>query len=417
MNKGLSVTDAQQCVIARLSYLGEESVQLEQALGRVLAKDVFANRDLPPQDVSAMDGFAVRSQDLKSIPTLLRVVVDIKAGDTAEHALNAGECARIMTGAPLPCGADAVVRVEDTALKSEHEVLIKVQVGGGHDVRRKGENMRLGQPVLTAGCEITPGVVGVLATVKCASVPVFRRPRVAILSSGDELEALEAPFDPEKIPDSNSYALYAQVKALGLDPVLIGISPDVPDVLATMMAEGLNPDNFDVLLISGGTSVGDYDYVRPTLASLGVSMEFWRVEMKPGHPVAFGTKGKNIVFGLPGNPVSSMVCFEQLVVPALRKMMGYQRIYRATVQARLGCDQKKKAGRMEFVRVSLVGQNGLYEATPTGSQGSADLLSMASANGLMVLAPQSQGCKAGNMVTVQRLDGMDFQVESGLTND
>ncbi|WP_153109428.1 molybdopterin molybdotransferase MoeA [Propionivibrio limicola] len=414
----LSVGAAQTCVLQHVSPLGAEEVPLERSLGRVLAGDVRANRDLPPCDVSAMDGFAVRSADLAAGAVALTVIEDIKAGDRPQLAVQSGQCARIMTGAPVPVGADAVIRVEDSRPLADGRVEFASLVKAGNDIRVRGENMREGDVVLAAGTEITPGVVGVLATVKRARVKVVRRPRVAILSSGDELEALDAPFDPDRIPDSNSYALMAQVQALGIEPVRLGIARDDPDELASFLRRGLNPADFEVLLVSGGTSVGVHDHVRPTLEKLGVTMHFWRVEMKPGHPVAFGTTERGWVFGLPGNPVSSMVCFEQFVAPVLRRLMGQARLFRRTIAARLAHPLKTRPGRTEFIRVTLTPDTvGGYVAASTGSQSSGDLLSMARADALLVVPDDCAGLAAGDVVQVQLLDGTAFQNLSGFTED
>jgi len=406
----LSVTKAQQCVLESVAVLGAEPVRLEQSLGRVLAEDVRANRDLPPYDVSAMDGFALRSADLAKVPAALAIIEDIKAGDMPAKTVLAGQCARIMTGAPVPQGADAVIRVEDTQALSDNRVQINVAVKPGNDIRLRGEGMRNNDVVLTAGTEITPGVTGVLATVKCAQLLVYRRPRVAILSTGNELEDMDDPVDPNKIPNSNSYALMAQVQALGIEPDLLGIARDDPAELEEYLQRGLK---FDVLLVSGGTSVGVHDYVRPIIESLGVQMKFWRVAMKPGHPVAFGITAHTRFFGLPGNPVSSMVCFEQFVAPALRRMMGHARLYRRTISARLTHNLKHQPGRTEFVRVTLAKEQGGYAATSTGAQGSGMLLSMARADGLMVVPAECKGMAAGELVTVQLLDGTIFQDDGG----
>jgi molybdopterin molybdotransferase len=392
----LTVSAAQRCVLDAVNAPDVETVGIERCLGRVLACDVTANRDHPPYDVSAMDGFAVQSRDLGG--AALTVVEDIKAGDMPTKILAPGQCARIMTGAPVPQGADAVVRVEDTQTLADNSVQIDVVVKSGHDIRPRGETMRSGDIVLNAGAEITPGVIGMLAMVKCATLQVYRRPRVAILSTGDELEGMNDPFDPNKIPDANSYALMAQVQSLGIEPVLLGIARDDPD---------------DVLLVSGGTSVGVHDYVRPTIEALGVKMLFWRVAMKPGHPMAFGVGDDTLVFGLPGNPVSSMVCFEQFVVPALRRMMGFSRCHRRTLQARLASPHKRRPGRTEFVRVKLSRDELGYVANVTGTQSSGVLLSMAHADGLLVMATDTGALAAGIDVTVQLLDGTAFQLETG----
>ena len=449
---GLTVAAAQRCVIEAMKRLGTESVSLHQALGRVLAKDVQANRDQPPYDVSAMDGFALRSADVANVPAVLEIIEDIKAGDMPKLTVLAGQCARIMTGAPVPPGADAVIRVEDTQALEGGKVEIKVGVKPRNDIRDRGENMRTGDVVLTTGTEVTPGVLGMLAMVKAAQVEVYKQPRVAILSTGDELEGLNDPFDANKIPDANSYALMAQVQALGIEPVLLGIARDDPDHLREMLQRGLQ---FDVLLVSGGTSVGVHDYVRPTLEQLGVQMKFWRVAMKPGHPMAFGVAPSTastkvveadavqgarsgatqaylgdrqgsehrathqcaavdtFVFGLPGNPVSSMVCFEEFVGPALRCIMGHTRLFRRTLTARLAREVKHRHCRTEFVRVMLGREADGLVATPTGEQGSGILRSMSMAEGLMVVPASSKGAAAGDLVTVQLLDGTGFQADVG----
>jgi molybdopterin molybdotransferase len=406
----LSVTNAQQRILESVQKLEIEPVELERSIGRVLADDVRANRDLPPYDVSAMDGYALRSADLAKIPAILEVIEDIKAGDLPRSTVLAGQCARIMTGAPVPQGADAVIRVEETQAATGNRVQINAAVKPGNDIRLRGEGMRNGDVVLTAGTEITPGVTGVLATVKQSQVQVYRRPRVAILSTGNELEDIDDPVDPNKIPNSNSYALMAQVQTLGIEPDLLGIARDDPAELEEYLQRGLR---FDVLLVSGGTSVGVHDYVRPIIESLGVEMKFWRVAMKPGHPVAFGVTAHTRFFGLPGNPVSSMVCFEQFVAPALRRMMGHQRLFRRTSVARLTHSIKHQPGRTEFVRVTLAKEEGGYAATSTGAQGSGMLLSMAKADGLLVIPAESTGLAADSKVTVQLLEGTVFQDDAG----
>ena len=407
----LSVSDAQACVLNQVTLGEVEVVKLEAALGRVLAEEVRANRDQPPYDVSAMDGFAVRSSDLLNTPTSLTQIEDIKAGDQPGKTVQSGQCSRIMTGAPVPTGADAVIRVEDTKQLPDGRIEINQTVKPGNDIRQRGEGMRNGQIVLTPGTEITPGVIGVLATVKCAQMQVYQRPRVAILSTGDELEDLDEPFDPAKIPNSNSYALMAQVQALGIEPVLLGIARDDPLALTKLLEQGLK---FDVLLVSGGSSVGVHDHVRPTLEALGVELHFWRVEMRPGHPVTFATTDSALIFGLPGNPVSSMVCFEQFVLPALRRMMGHPRLFRRTVTAKLAHAVKIRPGRTEFIRVVLERDAaGGYVARSTGTQSSGVLLSMALADGLLVVPAASSGLAAGESAQVQLLDGTFYQQESG----
>ncbi|MDQ6986202.1 MAG: molybdopterin molybdotransferase MoeA [Mariprofundaceae bacterium] len=406
-----SVIEAQQCILSHVSVMPVEEVALHDSLGRVLAGDVTANRNHPPYDVSAMDGYAVRFADIARTPARLTVVDDIRAGQMPSIKVLQGRAARIMTGAPIPQGADTVVRVEDSE-QDGNDVSILVSPASGANIRPMGENLKNGEVVLSKGTEITPGVLAILAMVKQRQVSVFAKPSVAILSTGDELEGIDEQIDENKIPDANSHALYAQCKALGIEPVLLGIAHDNPIELRAKLAEGLT---YDVLLASGGVSVGHHDFVRPTLDALGINMHFWRVAMRPGHPLAFGTSETGAaVFGLPGNPVSGMVCFEQFVAPALRAMLGHDKLFRRTVQARLSHDLKDRAGRTHFVRIILTRDKQGYIATSTGTQGSGVLMSMAVAEGFAVIPAESEGLAAGDMVAVQLLQGMDFQEDAAL---
>ena len=408
--ENLRVSEAQRVILDSITRRDVESVRLERSLSRVLGEDIRANRDLPPYDVSAMDGFAVRSADVARVPVTLQIIEDIKAGDMPTWVVQAGQCARIMTGAPVPQGADAVIRVEATQEVTAGCVQIVYAAGAGNDIRPQGESMRNGDVLLKTGTEITPGVIGVLATAKAAQLAVVSRPSVAILSTGNELEAMADPVDPNKIPESNAYALMAQVQALGIEPVLLGIARDDPVELERYLRLGLQ---YDVLLVSGGTSVGVHDYVRPTIEKLGVEMKFWRVAIRPGHPLAFGVTNTSAVFGLPGNPVSSMVCFEEFVVPALRHMMGHRRLYRRTVTAKLAHPVESSPGRTVFIRVQLTGDGAGYVASSTGTQSSGVLLSMARADALLVVPAGSNGLAVGEDVTVQLLDGTVFQESIG----
>jgi len=411
----LPVAAAQACILEHVVSCVPELVALHDALGRVLAEGVYANRNHPPYDVSAMDGYAVRFNDISGAtaaePVLLRVIDDIRAGQMPGLRVLQGRSARIMTGAPVPAGADTVIRVEDTELDGD-TVSILVAQRCGTNIRPLGENLRDGEVVLKAGTTITPGVLAILAMVKKKEISVFARPSVAILSTGDELEGLDEPVDDNKIPDANSYALMAQCQALGITPVLLGIAHDNPIEIKAKLTEGLK---YDVLLASGGVSVGHHDFMRPMLEELGIQMHFWRVAMRPGHPLAFGTSAKGtVVFGLPGNPVSSMVCFEQFAAPALKRMMGYQKCYRRTVTARLSHDLKDREGRTHFVRVALERDATGYLATSTGTQGSGVLMSMALAEGLMIVPAAATSLAAGDEVIVQLLQDMDFQMEAAL---
>lgn len=406
---------AQSCILEHARVCPIVTVNMFDTLGRVLTEDVYANRNHPPYDVSAMDGYAVRYDDIAEAtlqkPTYLKMIDDIRAGMMPRSRVIGGRCSRIMTGAPVPSGADTIIRAEDTDMDGD-SVLIRVPQKKGSNIRHKGENLRDGHVVLEAGLTITPGVFAILSMVKKKAVQVYGRPRVAILSTGDELEGLDEPVDENRIPDANSYALLAQCHSLGIEPTLLGIARDNPIEIKAKISEGLS---YDVLLASGGVSVGHHDFIRPMLEELGVTIHFWRVSMRPGHPVAFGTSNNGgLIFGLPGNPVSSMVCFEQFAAPALRFMMGHRALYRRTITARLTEDFRDRVGRMHFVRVALTHKDDEYLATPTGTQGSGVLMSMAQAQGLMVIPEQIGSVQAGERITVQLLHEQSFQTEAGL---
>jgi len=395
---GFVSVDAAQGIIARHARLMTQvCVPLHESLGYALAEDVCANRNHPPFDVSAMDGYAVRHADLAE-GVVLSVVDDIRAGQMPRVRILPGKAARIMTGAPVPEGADTVVRVEDTEQEGEHRVRILKPPAKGANIRPLGENLMRGRVVLHKGTTITPGVLALLAMVKCREVPVFARPSVAILSTGDELEALEEAVDESKIPDANSHALYAQCKALGIEARLLGIARDNPIEIKAKLAQGLRAD---VVLVSGGISVGHHDFVRPVLESLGITMHFWRVAMRPGHPLAFGTGANGqLVFGLPGNPVSTMVGFELFVAPALRRMMGHRRCTRRALQTRLTKSLRDRKGRAHFVRVRLrASRDGLW-ADPIPEQGSGVLRSMAQADGLLLIPEEVTLAEAGKSFEV-----------------
>ncbi len=407
-----SVRAAQTCILEHITRSTVEMVALHDSLDRVLAEDVLSNRNHPPYDVSAMDGYALSFADItlatSDKPVNLTVVDDIRAGQMPQIKIEQGQAARIMTGAPTPLGIDTVIRVEDTRLDGD-VVSILIPPKQGVNIRPLGENLKTGHVVLTKGTTIAPGVLAILAMVKRKHVPVFAKPTVAILSTGDELEAIDDPIDENKIPNANSHALYAQCKSLGIEATLLGIAKDNEEDLKTKLAEGLK---YDVLLASGGVSVGHHDFVRPTLEALGISMHFWRVAMRPGHPLAFGTsKSGTAVFGLPGNPVASMVCFEQFVAPALRQSMGHKKLFRRTIQARLAHDIKGSLGKTIFIRVTLKRDEQGYVATSTGAQGSGVLMSMALAEALLAIPAELGSLKQGDMASVQLLQNMDFQKE------
>jgi molybdopterin molybdotransferase len=409
-----TVIEAQEIILGHTKAGESEEVSIASALGRILAEDISSNRDHPPYVISAMDGYALKEADIKGAtkeaPVVLDIVDDIRAGYPPKCAVEAGQASRIMTGAEVPDGADTVIRVEDTA-GSGDKVSILTPPDEGANIRLKGENLKVGDKVLEAGSDIGPSEVGILSMVKRANVPVYRLPTVAILATGDELEAIDEPFNEKKIPNANSYSVMAELQSIGIEPVLLGIARDTKEDLNAKLEEAFQ---YDVLIVSGGVSVGHHDFVRPCLAEQGIEMLFWRVALRPGHPFAFGTGDGINVFALPGNPVSSMVCTTQFVLPSLRKMMGAKKLFRTTFPARLTKGVKDRVGRLHFMRVRVENDGEGFTVTPTGSQGSGILMSMVAADGLMIVPPEAEKLSEGASVVVQSLHAGEFQESSGL---
>jgi molybdopterin molybdotransferase len=400
----ISVDEALNRILTRVPVLGLEKLDIISSLGRVIAEDIFAPRDIPPLDNSAMDGYAVRSADIKGAssenPISLKVTEELPAGALPQKAIAKGEAIRIMTGAPIPSGADTVVMVEDTE-KADHHVRVFQGVPPGENIRFAGEDIRKGDRVVSKGSVIRAAEVGMLASVGRASVHVHQRPVVAILCTGDELVDVDEGIADHKIVSSNSYTLCAQVMECGALPLQLGIAKDKPEEIEDKLRQGLRAD---VILSSAGVSVGDYDLVKDILGNIGFQLDFWRVAMRPGQPLAFGTIGGKPTFGLPGNPVSSMVSFEQFVRPSLLKMMGHKRLFRPVVEAILKEDITKKPDRRHFMRARISLEGDRYVVTTTGPQGSGILNSMVEANGLLIVPQEKTEIKAGEKVRVQILD-------------
>ena len=407
MQTDLSASEALALVLAETPVLPHERVDVRAALGRVLAEEIVSDRRLPPADNSAMDGYAVRRSDLASAsrerPVELRVAFEIPAGGSAPAPLGRGEAARILTGAPVPAGADAVVKQEDV-VRSGERVRVPLCPPPRDNIRDAGEDVEVGARVLGPGCALGPAHAGLLASLGRSVVAVHQRPRVAILSSGDELVEPDGDIAGGRIVSSNSYTLAAQCREEGAEPIYLGIARDTPQDLEASFRGGLRAD---VIVSSAGVSVGDRDYVRDVLAKLGCELRFWGVRIKPGYPLAFGRLSGDagaLVFGLPGNPVSAMVTFEQFVRPALRKMAGQRSLFRPLVRARLAERLVKKPGRLHFVRVELVREAGAIVARSTGNQSSGVLTSMVRGHGLLVFPAEAHELRAGDEATVQVLD-------------
>lgn len=392
----LTVEEALARVLAHIPPNGAERASLAEAHGRVLAEDVVSPGELPPWTASAMDGFAVRAGD---VPGVLRVIETVAAGGVPRLVVGEGTATRIMTGAPVPDGADAVVMVEDTEPVGTDAVRIRVGAALGQHLRPRGSEVPRGRVVLTRGRTMTAGAIGVCAALGVPSVAVAVRPRVAILSTGDEVVQPGFPLGPGQIHSSNGHALAALVREAGCEPVHLG---DVPDDPAAIGAAFRTAVRADVVLSTGGVSVGDYDHVKGVLAELGIAMDFWRVAMKPGKPLAYGVLGGTPIFGLPGNPVSCMVNFYQFVRPVLRSMLGDPTPFLPVVDAELVGRSPRKPGRPELVRVRLFREGGAIKAEVAGHQGSAGVLSMADAHGFALIS--GEATELSGRIAVQVFD-------------
>ena len=381
-----SVAEALEHVLAGVDVLEAESVPLGEALGRVLAEPVVSAREIPPWANSSMDGYAVRAADTESAsreqPVTLAVVGDVAAGRVAAREVGSGQAYRILTGAPLPPGSDAVVPQEEVT-RDGTRLAIRRAVQRGAYVRPRGEDIRTGDRILETGSVLRPAALGVLAALGRGTVSVYRRPTVAILSTGDELVEPDSPLGPGQIPDSNTYTLSGLAVEAGAVPLSLGIAPDRREVLVERFRQGLQAN---VLVSSAGVSVGDRDFVREAIEALGARLEFWQVNMRPGKPLTFGRfgglTGERLFFGLPGNPVSSMVTFELFVRPVLRRLGGHRILGRPRVRGRALEPIDNPGSRPGYLRVRLERRAGELGVRPTGEQGSAILRSMLLADGL-----------------------------------
>jgi molybdopterin molybdotransferase len=389
----LSVAQAQERLLASFSALETEYIPLTAVVGRVLSEAVYSAFDLPPFANSGMDGFAVRAADVqqasKEEGVHLLVAGDIPAGTAPDITLRSGQAARIMTGAPLPAGADAIVPVEETdfdyrqaGLAAPQSVQVYRSVKPGEYVRPRGQDMQAGEMALPAGTRLRPQEIGFLAMLGISSVPTHRRPRVAVFSSGDELVPVDLPLEPGKIHDSNTYTLISLVEKYGGICLNLGIVPDQIKAVRAGLDVAAN-QSVDLILTSAGVSVGAFDFVRRVVEQ-GGELDFWRVNMRPGKPLAFGAY-KGIPFiGLPGNPVSSFVGFEVFVRQVLQKMTGLSHLPRRVVRARLQ-ESVESDGRESYLRAELIEQDGAWLARLSGHQGSGNLRSLVQANALLLV--------------------------------
>jgi molybdopterin molybdotransferase len=406
----LSVAQAQQIILSQVQPCGAEATSLLESLGRVLAEDVIAADDLPPFDNSAMDGYAIRADDAagasRGAPVVLNVVADIAAGHPSDVAIRPGQAARIMTGAPVPRGTDAVVPVEATdeplrggALPAQVRVFQDLKPG--EHIRPAGGDVRRGARALDAGAVIRPAEIALLAALGFAEVRVIRRPRVAVLATGDELVQPGEKLVPGQIRNANGFSTAAQVIRYGGVPIQLGIARDTADDLRAKLAEGLAA-GADLFVVSAGVSVGAYDLVKDVVVTSG-ELSFWRVRMRPGKPLAFGQFSGVPFFGLPGNPVSAMLTFEQFVRPAILKMVGHPHWQKPMVEVELA-EEVTSDGRETYARARVTREGNRYVARLSGGQASNVLSALVAANALVIIPDGQTRVKAGAHLMAQMLD-------------
>jgi molybdopterin molybdotransferase len=401
----ISFEDALSLVLSHARPLATVSVPIAQCYGHCLAEPVAARMDLPPFDNSAMDGFGVKLADVagasEEAPARLRLAAVVRAGDEAGRELLPGTAVKVLTGAPIPSGVEAVV-MREYCREEGGEVLVARSAKPGENIRRRGEEFHQGDSVMKAGLRLNPAGVGLLATLGCTEAPVHRKPKVAVIVTGSELVAPGGELRPGQIYDSNSYILAAALRAMGIDDCRLASTEDTPQAIRAEMAAAL--EWADVVITVGGVSVGDYDFVKEAAESLAITAHCWKVAIKPGKPFFFGTHGDRLVCGLPGNPVSALITFYTLVRPALQRLMGAAAVEPLALTATLTAPIKKKAGRVEFVRGVASLQDGKLVVTPTTGQDSHMLGGFAQANCLIRFPQPAESRAAGEEITIELLD-------------
>lgn len=404
----LRVEEALDAILATVQPLEHILVPLADSLGLILAQDIRAQENIPPFANSAMDGFALLSKDSRQRdgqPPRLRIIGEVAAGSTTEQVVEEGTAFRIMTGAPIPPGADAVIQVELTRHEGPNSTRVEIlqEVPPGNNIRLAGEDIQRGQTVLEHGSKIGPWEIGVLATLGWAHVPVIRRPRVAILSTGDELIGIDEPLAPGKIRDSNGSLLTAAVKQAGAEAHHLGIVRDTRESLRTAFAEASHSSRYDLLLTSGGVSVGDFDLVKQVLQEEG-SITFWRINMRPGKPVAFGHLRGVPLLGLPGNPVSSAIVFQLFGLPLIRKLQGHPRLHKPQIPVTVINGIHEHTTRRHYVRAHVEWQEGQFMAHLGSKQGSHITTSLLNTNALLIVPEGSKGISSGETAQAIMLD-------------
>jgi len=398
----ISVDTAVKIVTDVTEPLSAKTVPFESALGLCLAQDVQSDINMPPFDRSAMDGYAVIAEDTARAPVELTVIEDIAAGYMPTKKVSHGQASKIMTGAAVPEGADAVVKFEETEdLSANNRAKILRAIDKGRNISKMGEDMKVGLTVLHKGMPIRPQEIGILATVGKARVEVFPAPTVGIISTGTELVDVESKPSAAQIRNSNGYSLAAQARRLKADVELLGTVKDTKEEISRIMHRGLQKD---ILILSGGVSMGEYDLVGDVMKDLNTHIYFEKVALRPGKPVIFGKKDKTFIFALPGNPVASFVTFELFIYPAIRKMMGFSTLHRTTLKASLEVEILVKRKRREYRPALLRMYNNQWFVSPVEWHGSADLLSTTRANCLLIVREDAEKLSVGQLVDVILLD-------------
>jgi len=401
----LSAEEALSRIIAGVSPVqGMEKLELRAAVGRVLADDIQSNINVPTHDNSAMDGYAIKGSDIPGSGTReFKLIGTIFAGNPLNRTVESGTCARIMTGGVIPAGADTVVIQENTD-KDGEIIRIGADTKPGDNVRHAGEDIKKGDTILNKGVRLTPADIGLIASLGIGEVMVSRKPRIAFFSTGDELQSIGEKLEPGNVFDSNRYTLHGMLNRMGVEIIDMGVIRDVKEDIEKAFNQAAS--YADVIITSGGVSVGEADYIKEILGMLG-KVDFWKVAIKPGRPLAFGKLHNAYFFGLPGNPVSVMVTFYQFVQPAIYKLMGSNLTETLTTKAICRSKLKKRAGRVEYQRgVLRKNENGELEVVKTGAQGSGILSSMSQANCFIILPMESEGVHPGMEVEVQPFFGL-----------
>ncbi len=399
----ISVDEALSRITGAMPVMPVEQIALVDALGRVLAEDVAARRTQPPMAVSAMDGYAVRAEDVQELPATLEVIGAAPAGEAYDGTLRPGQAVRIFTGGPVPDGADAIVIQENTTAEANTVTVTEGTTTAGRYVRPAGLDFKEGQTLLSAGRALTARDIGLAAGMNVPWLKVRRKPLIALLATGDEIVMPGDPIGPHQIVSSNGLALSSLIAAEGGRAIDLGISPDSRDALKAMAAGARGAD---MLLTTGGASVGDHDIVQSVLGEVGLELDFWKIAMRPGKPLIFGRIGETPILGLPGNPVSATVCALIYLGPAIRAMLGLGNAGALTTSAVLGRDLGANDERQDYLRSRLApGPNGAMVATPSEAQDSSMFATLAHADCLVVRAPHAPPAKAGDVVTILPLQG------------